>query len=121
MKLQNAFVTEANAVGSYQMVGYEVPGSSTFDYAEPTVTWDANNTTMVEDLSTALLVWHAKAKIDLNKCAKETYWSLGVNKGSGSGVEFLGSIGTTESIDGTTFTADCLSLTSGFKTISDNN
>ena len=121
VKLQNAFVTESNAVGSYQMVGYEAPGSSTFDYAEPSVSWGANNTTMVDQLSQALLVWQAKAKIDLNNCAKDTYWSLGVNQASGSGVEFLGSIATNQPIDGTTFGADCLTLTSGFKTISDNN
>ena len=103
------------------MVGYEAPGSSTFDYTEPTVTWGANNTTMVETISAATLLWQAKAKIDLNNCAKDTYWALGVNKGSGSGVEFLGSINSSKPIDGTTFDADCLTLTSGFKTISDNN
>ena len=121
MKLQNAFVTESNAVGSYQMVGYEAPGSTTYDYTEPSVTWSANNTTMVEDLSASTLVWHAKAKIDLNNCAKDTYWALGVNKGSGSGVEFFGSINASEPVDGSTFDTDCLTLTSGFKTISDNN
>ena len=121
VKLQNAFVAESDAIGSYQMVGYQAPGSTTFDYAEPSVTWGANGTTMVTSLQSAVLTWQAKNKIALNDCAINNYWALSVAKPTtGAGVSFDGGIGTTAAAAGT-YDQNCLALTAGFKTIAENN
>ena len=121
MKLQNAFVTETDAVGNYQMIGYQAPGSTTFDHTEPSVTWGADNTTMVNNVTSVVVTWQAKNKVALNDCAKDNYWALGVKKATtGAGVEFSGGIGTTAAAAGSYENA-CLALTSGFKTIAENN
>ena len=121
VKLQNAFVTETDAVGNYQMIGYQAPGSTTFDHTEPSVTWGADNTTMVNNVTSVVVTWQAKNKVALNDCAKDNYWALGVKKATtGAGVEFSGGIGTTAAATGSYANA-CLALTSGFKTIAENN
>lgn len=121
MKLQNAFVTESDAVGNYQMVGYQAPGLTTFDYTEPTVTWGADNTTMVTALSGTVLTWQAKNNVALNDCDKDNIWALGVAKAtSGAGVSFSGGIAKTAAAAGA-YESACIALTSGFKTIAENN
>ena len=114
-------MTESDAVGNYQMVGYRAPGSTTFDYTEPTVTWGADNTTMVTSLSGTVVTWQAKNKVALNDCAINNIWALGVAKAtSGAGVQFSGGIGTSAAAAGS-YAPACVALTSGFKTIAENN
>ena len=63
MKLQNAYVTEANAVGNYKMVGYEMNSTTNFDYSEPATpkAWSTGTTTIPS--SGNILTWKAKANV----------------------------------------------------------
>ena len=124
VKLQNAYVTETNAIGNYHMVGYEMNSTTNFDYSEPTTPagW-ATGTTAIPS-SSNVLTWKAKAKIALNDCEKDSEWALAVAKSTGSGVTYQGQINDGSAIssvtDGT-YAADCLSLTGAFKKIADDN
>lgn len=117
MKLQNAYVTEAAAVGAYVQIGYEIPGSSTFDYTEPSTSY-SDNTIALTALSANTLVWQAKNIVPLNNCAKDNYWVLKASV-SGVGVEYSGAIGTANTA--TAFDNNCVALAPAFKTIADNN
>ena len=125
VKLQNAYVTEAAALGKYSVIGYEVPGSQTFDYTETSTGWDNTYGTITLAANTSVsALWVAKAKVALNDCAKDTWFALtGAKSTTGSGVDYTAGIGAASNV--ATITGDyatkCLPLVSSFKTIGDNN
>lgn len=125
MKLQNAYITETAALGKYSVIGYEVPGSQTFDYTEQSTGWDGTYGTITITSSTNVTaLWTAQAKVALNDCEKDTWFALsGAKSTTGSGIDFTAGIGAEKTI--TTITGDyatkCLPLASSFKTIGDNN
>lgn len=125
MKLQNAYITESAALGKYSVIGYEVPGSQTFDYTELSSGWDATYGTITIVSSTSVpALWAAKAKVALNDCPKDTYFALsGATSTTGSGVDFTAGIGGASNIATITgnYATNCLPLVSSFKTIGDNN
>ena len=100
IKLQEAFLSETNtAIGSWMAVGYNAPGSvktagsiaggvetetGTFVYTESKSDYSTDRGSAVVTASTS--VWKAKAKADLNDCAKDTYhWELQVQPGTAGG------------------------------------
>lgn len=112
MKLQNAYITEAAAMGNYTTIGYEMATTTNFDYTEPSASW-SNGT---------LALPTSNAKVALNNCKQNSEWSLFIQKDtSGSGAVYEGGIGDGAAATAGTFTQACVAMTAGFKTISDNN
>lgn len=121
VKLQNAYITEAAALGNYKTVGYEMASTNTFDYTEPSGNADWSNGTTSLPTSTTP-VWKAKAKVALNDCAVNSEWQLNATKlSTGTGVDYTGGIGDGAAASIGTYAADCAPLTASFKTIADNN
>jgi len=124
VKLQNAYVTEANAVGNYHMVGYEMNTTTNFDYSEPATPAGWTTGTAAIPSSGNILTWKAKARIALNDCDQNSEWALAVAKASGSGVEYQGAIKDGQAITSVTdgsYDSACLTLTAAFKKIADDN
>ena len=124
MKLQNAFVTESNAMGNFTQVGYEMNNTINFDYAEPDGNKSWANGTLAIPASGNTNLWSAKNKVALNACTADHYWVLSGTKASGSGIQYVGGLGTAASA--TTYATDdeskaCIALTASFKSIDDNN
>lgn len=67
MKLQEAFVSEANAIGDWDRIGYKMEDTPNFDYAEVT-TMTHDQTTALSALTSAAQYWSAKNKVAMNDC-----------------------------------------------------
>ena len=81
MKLQDAFVVEANAVGSWQKIGYTMQNSNNFNYAGA-FTGTVNGSTMLASISAATEGWSATATAaKMNDC-QNGVWKVLFNKSS---------------------------------------
>ena len=79
IKLQDAYVSESNAVGSWKLIGYVAPGSTSastegsttnFAYTAGTDLPVAGSTLSIETVgSTGKVTWQAKNLVALNECA----------------------------------------------------
>lgn len=122
MKLQNAFITERNAIGNYSVIGYEMASTTNFNYDEAATNknWTEGTTTLS---TTAVTGWQAVAKVALNDCDLGSTWALQLAKDSnGSGAAYNGGIKDgTGSVTFGTYDIACASLTGAFKTVADNN
>ncbi len=77
IKLQDAYVSESNAVGSWKLIGYVAPGSTSaasagqttnFDYtAGETIAVNASSATAIQNFNA--ITWQAKNRVALNECA----------------------------------------------------
>ena len=112
MKLQDAYISEAVAIGNWQIIGYTAPGSGTatsgsttnFNYAQGGTY--ANNTIAANPSGTE--VWTATAKANLNDCGAGDTWGVQVTVSEDSKVSFA---------TGMSDEANCLTLTPNFKNI----
>ena len=66
MKLQEAFVSEANAIGDWTRIGYKMDDTPNFDY-EPVTDAANDGTTMLTDVA-ATAYWQATNKVAMNDC-----------------------------------------------------
>ncbi|MBP5768259.1 MAG: type II secretion system protein [Fibrobacter sp.] len=96
IKLQDAYVSESNKVGSWHLIGYVSPGSTTASSAGATTNFaylagsPAVNATEGSDISTYAndtKVWGAANKVALNECAAQASaaldaanWSISIKK-----------------------------------------
>ena len=113
MKLQEAYFSESNHVGNWAIIGYTAPGtagatagtSSTtnFSYEQK---GDYDNNTIATDPSKTE-VWRSTAKVVLNDCGTDDYWSVKATVNSAK-VSFDAVLSDE---------ANCLTLTPTFKNI----
>ena len=77
VKLQEAYASENNAVGTWTQIGYKDPGAgnnhmtTNFDYSEKATSTDG--------------MWQAKNRVALNDCAAQSKWELKTEYTSSSG------------------------------------
>jgi hypothetical protein len=125
--LQDAYVSEANKVGSWYLIGYIAPGSknnpnsystTVFDYTGAFTNGTKDGTTMVGLLSDNTEGWRATAKTALNDCKIGSYWMIVSSKaGNGASLSFTASI--TDLGNGSD-NVNCKSLTANFTNIGHN-
>ena len=88
MKLQDAYVSESNAVGSWKLIGYVAPGSTSastegsttnFAYTAGTDLTFAGDTLGISTVgTTGKVTWQAKNRVALNECAVDdaNIWTI---------------------------------------------
>ncbi len=121
IKLQDAYVSESNAVGTWKLIGYVAPGATSAAAAGNTtnfaytaggtaVTIDGNSAVALTTLgSSGAVTWQAKNKVALNECAiaDANIWTITTKEASNG--------------NSVTYTADvsdaCFQLTPSFKNI----
>lgn len=110
MKLQQAYYSESNMAGGWQLIGYMAPNNGTttnFTYG--------NNKGIADDQSDAVTTakqgWDASNNINLNECKQGVNWTVSIIKESSSSVgddiKFTASAGA----------AGCVALTPTFDKI----
>ena len=109
VKLQQAYFSESNMAGGWQLIGYMAPndGSTTnFTYTGPGIAKDQSS-----DLSDSPVGWQAANKSNLNECAAGDNWTVTLSKASsstkGDDITFTASAGA----------AGCVALTPTFDKI----
>ena len=96
IKLQDAYVSESNAVGSWKLIGYVAPGSTSaasegsttnFGYLAGSPAADAESATAIFSYGSATKVWGARNLVALNDCAAQASaalaaanWSISITK-----------------------------------------
>ena len=74
VKLQDAYVAETAAVGSWTKIGYAMKNGEAFDYSGALT---GSNTVMIENLgSSGQEGWRATSKVKLNDCANKQVWKI---------------------------------------------
>ena len=79
VKLQDAYVSEANAVGSWKLIGYVSPGATSASTEGATTNFGylaanpaaAGETAAISTFSSATKVWGARNLVALNDCAAQ--------------------------------------------------
>ena len=83
VKLQDAFVAEAGAIGTWTKIGYAIPSSSNFTYTDPVAMKDATKgTTNIDELTAAEIHWQADNNTKLNDCVMHSKWNVSIIKPS---------------------------------------
>ncbi len=109
VKLQQAYFSESNKAGGWQLIGYSAPnnGSTTnFTYGNDLGIGDQNS----DSLASSKIGWDAKNNVALNECASAVNWTVTLSKASGTtsaDIEFVASAGD----------AGCQALTPTFANI----
>ena len=112
MKLQDAYVAEAAAMGNWAKIGYTMRNGDTFDYTQTDAMKADNATVLVESLDNGVEGWRATSKVKLNDCANASYWTITVIKGTNSA---QGMVGYTTGVTGKDGKNDkCSDLTPSF-------
>jgi len=109
VKMQQAYVSEAVAVGGWDIIGYKAPGdgkTTNFTYTEGAGVTGANTIAIPTTLTTT---WEAANNTKLNDCDANKNWTVGVAAATGS----AGDVAFTSKVDN----PGCPELTPNFKTI----
>ena len=117
MKLQQAYISEAVAIGTWQLIGYTAPGTKASSDSYSTTTFTHTGAIdaaapLTEDGVVKDNAWKADAQVALNDCKKNSTWVLKVT-GKTNGVTYENTITN----NGGGATADCEALTPYFKNI----
>ena len=89
LKLQQAYVSESNALGGWKLIGYNGPGESKDATSTQTTNFQYYGGIEASSTTTAATVdWTAKARVDLNECAKNSTWDVKSTPGDGGTVTF---------------------------------
>jgi prepilin-type N-terminal cleavage/methylation domain-containing protein len=94
VKLQQAYVSESNALGGWVLIGYSGTGVS--DAANSSHTTNFQYYGSIDATSTATSAstdWTAKSSAPLNECPQNNLWTLTANPGTGGTVTFTASNG----------------------------
>lgn len=84
VKMQQAYVSEAVAVGGWDIIGYKAPGggsTTNFAYAQGTAV-TGGNTIAIPSSNT--VTWTATNKAKLNDCESAANWEMGVEESTSS-------------------------------------
>ena len=116
VKLQQAYFSESNLVGTWELIGYKAPGSNTSNSGETTNFLYTSSMTAATNSSLGNgVAWAAKNKVQLNDCASEdNNWVVNpsmTEAGSSSGADI--------SFDALVADGGCEALTPSFETIGD--
>ena len=85
VKLQDAYVAEQAAMGSWKKIGYAMKNGDSFNY---TGALADDNTVLVASLdATGTLGWTATSKVKLNDCVNASTWTIKVYQATSSGAE----------------------------------
>ena len=89
LKLQQAYVSESNALGGWKLIGYSGPGESKNATSTQTTNFEYyGGIGATTTATTATVDWTAKARIDLNECGKNSTWTVEATPGDGGAVTF---------------------------------
>lgn len=120
VKLQDAYVAEAAAVGNWAVIGYKMPASTNFKYDDigtytgKSAGASVNNTVNIDDLSN-FVGWEADNNAKLNDCPMHSKWTIAVDKpGANETSASVGLVKYAASIDNDT---QCLDVTPNFGNI----
>ena len=83
VKLQQAYFSESNMAGGWQLIGYSAPnnGSTTnFTYGNSLGITAQNS----DALSASKIGWDAKNNVALNECASAVNWTVTLSKSTGT-------------------------------------
>lgn len=117
MKLQDAYVAEAAAMGNWAKIGYAMKDGDSFGYTE-NATVKAAGTIIVESLDAdGNEGWIATSKVKLNDCPNASTWTIGVKQASNSA---QGMVSYTATVSGGDKTTECEDLTPSFKKLASN-
>ena len=117
VKLQDAFVAEAGAIGSWGKIGYAVPASSNFTYDDPTAFTNDNTTNIDAIGSTGVVHWQGDNNTKLNDCTMHSKWQVKVSSPDNN---TQGLVKYEAGVDGEAFgpsastSTNCLTLTPNF-------
>lgn len=113
IKLQDAYVSESNKLGTWELVGYVAPGASTASQNSPSTTnfiyyGSISAATDISSGTDVTNAWVAKNKPALNDCGAESgNWTIEIKGNSnGNSVSYVADV-----------TAACEQLTPSFKKI----
>ena len=110
MKLQDAYVAEAAAMGSWAKIGYAMKDGDSFGYTKGAL-GDGSNTTLVESLGNGVEGWRATSKVKLNDCPNASYWNITVKAATNSA---QGMVSYTTAVEGGDKDQECKDLTPSF-------
>ena len=137
VKLQDAYAAESNALGTWAKIGYSMPGSTQFNYAEDAstltvtcatgsvnsdktgcVVTDGDKTSAgIVSTSTYAEAWSASNKAQLNECAAGKNWKISAQINQAGTSVSAGSV-----VYDATVTGDgCTALTPTFTNIGKTN
>ncbi|MDD5944003.1 hypothetical protein [Fibrobacter sp.] len=122
MKLQQAYISEAVAIGNWQIIGYKGPGeeknhgiasggakseTTNFTYEDAASVFTDNTVALATGITAG---WGASNKANLNDCTAGKNWTIDVAKATGSegDATFTATVSTA---------SDCTSLTPNFNKI----
>lgn len=117
VKLQQAYVSEAVAIGSWAVIGYKGPGDNTNASGNGAATSATNNFTYTDAsgwtnntiaIATGATGFSASNKAKLNDCDAAANWTITVSEGSAAGEA---------TFTPSTLSADCIQLTPNWKQI----
>ena len=112
IKLQQAYVSESNALGGWKLIGYSGPGESKSANSTETTNFsyygsiDAASTSTSDETD-----WTASARVDLNDCGDGSTWTVTATPGTGGTVTFAADMSDK---------GNCTSLTPSYCKISTN-
>ena len=109
MKLQDAYVAEAAAMGDWGKIGYAMKEGDSFKYEDKGSYSD--NSVLVEKLSGGVEGWRATSKVKLNDCPNASYWNITVKAAENSA---QGMVGYTTAVEGGDKDKECSDLTPSF-------
>ena len=105
VSLQEAFVSEEIAIGSWNLIGYAAPGNSNvsnyFKYGQGCITENIDN----EDFTENIVGWTARNLASLNSCKENSVWGITLSPSENKKISY-GYIGTD---------VNCVTLTANFK------
>lgn len=117
VKLQQAYVSEAVAIGSWAVIGYKGPGDNVNATGDGAATSSTNNFTYTDAsgwtnntiaLATGATGFSASNKAKLNDCDTGDHWKITVGAGTAAGEA---------TFTPSTLSQDCLQLTPNFSQI----
>ena len=112
VKLQQAYFSESNKAGGWQLIGYLAPSG---DEPSKTVNFEYTPGTLAvattDELESDVTAWEAKNRANLNECKSGINWTITLSKNAdeakGADVKFTASAGD----------AGCVALTPTFSNI----
>ena len=116
MKLQDAYVAEAGAMGNWAKIGYAMKDGDTFGYTQTSTMQADGATVLVESLGSGVEGWRATSKVKLNDCANNSAWTITVTAATSSS---QGMVNYTTAVGGTGTT--CSDLTPSFSKLNSAN
>ena len=113
VKLQDAYVAEAAAMGNWTKIGYAMKDGDSFGYKDAQSGYSDKGTVLVESLASSTMVgWTATSKVKLNDCPNASTWTITVGQATNSA---QGMVSYTTAISDPSGKTSCSDLTPSFE------